>query len=223
MGNGRGRRSTLGCARPTHASICLNLHILITPSDFLLDDICRYPPRIRRLGAGLLVSRHARYIHLTCQRRSLDDYQSRYSKRPRVCLCLGVRSRSCHLVRNLVTRKPTTDTDTRTFSPFSLRFWDLCRSVSPRIPDDSNLQNTTWKMCLMSFSTGKPHPLASRPTLELMVAGAPGYNLHYNVSNAEVIGDYTLCWVRDLHTLSYTLSAIYLIAWKEGRVTEVRL
>jgi hypothetical protein len=166
MGNGRGRRSTLGCARPTHASICLNLHILITPSDFLFWTIfCRYPPVIRRLGAGLLVSRHARYIHLTCQRRSLDDFQSRYSQRPRVCLCLGVRSRSCHLVRNLVTRKPTTDTDTRTFSPFSLRFWDLCRSVSPRIPDDSNLQNTTWKMCLMSFSTGKPHPLASRPTL----------------------------------------------------------
>jgi len=45
----------------------------------------------------------------------------------------------------------------------------------------------------MWFSTGKPHPLASRPTLELTVPGASVYN----VSDAEVIGDYILYWVGD--------------------------
>jgi hypothetical protein len=74
----------------------------------------------------------------------------------------------------------------------------------------------------MLFSTGKPHPLASRPTLELTVAGESAFNL----SDTEVIGDYILYWVgarRFSRRNESKLCTIYLIAWKEGWVTEVRL
>ncbi|KAI0298783.1 hypothetical protein B0F90DRAFT_1731051 [Multifurca ochricompacta] len=73
----------------------------------------------------------------------------------------------------------------------------------------------------MGFSTGKPHPLASRPTLEVTVAGASAYNL----SDTEVIGDYILYWVGGpifSHAHEGTLCNIYLIAWKEGWVSELR-
>jgi hypothetical protein len=72
----------------------------------------------------------------------------------------------------------------------------------------------------MDFKTGKPHPLASRPSLEVTVAGASAYNL----SDTEVIGDYILYWVGNpmpSHTNESTLSTIYLVAWKEGWVSEV--
>jgi len=74
----------------------------------------------------------------------------------------------------------------------------------------------------MWFSTGKPHPLALQPTLEISVAGASAYN----VSDTEVIGDYILYWVGDPMVTRQnegTLCTIYLVAWKEGWVKEVRL
>jgi hypothetical protein len=64
--------------------------------------------------------------------------------------------------------------------------------------------------------------LASRPTIEITVAGASAYN----VSDTEVIGDYILYWVGDpmvTQRSEGTLCTIYLIAWKEGWVAEVRL
>ena len=73
----------------------------------------------------------------------------------------------------------------------------------------------------MWFSTGSPHPLASRPTLEFTAAGASAYNL----SDTEVIGDYILYWVgAPLITRAHdgSLCTIYLVAWKEGWVKEVR-
>jgi hypothetical protein len=73
----------------------------------------------------------------------------------------------------------------------------------------------------MDFNTGKPHPLASQPSLEVTVAGASAYNL----SDTEVIGDYILYWVGSPvfshHANEGTLSNIYLVAWKEGWVSEV--
>jgi hypothetical protein len=73
----------------------------------------------------------------------------------------------------------------------------------------------------MWFSTGKPHPLASKPTLEMTVTGEAAHNL----SDTEVIGDYILYWVgapmySEFH--EGTLCSIYLVAWKEGWVSEVR-
>jgi len=63
--------------------------------------------------------------------------------------------------------------------------------------------------------------LASRPTLDISVAGASAYN----VSDTEVIGDYILYWVGDPMVTRQnegTLCTIYLVAWKEGWVKEVR-
>ena len=74
----------------------------------------------------------------------------------------------------------------------------------------------------MWFSTGKPHPLASEPKLEISVTGAAAHNL----SDTEVIGDYILYWVgAPMYARSHegTLCSIYLVAWKEGWVSEVRL
>ena len=74
----------------------------------------------------------------------------------------------------------------------------------------------------MWFGTGEPHSLASRPTLEVSVSRAAAGNL----SEAMVIGDYILYWVgapiiSATHEGS-TLCTIYLVAWKEGWVSEVR-
>jgi hypothetical protein len=74
----------------------------------------------------------------------------------------------------------------------------------------------------MWFSTGEPHPLASEPKFEISVTGAAAHNL----SDTEVIGDYILYWVgAPMYSRAHegTLCTIYLVAWKEGWVSEVRL
>ena len=74
----------------------------------------------------------------------------------------------------------------------------------------------------MWFSTGKPHPLASEPKLEISVTGAAAHNL----SDTEVIGEYILYWVgAPMYSRTHegTLCSIYLVAWKEGWVSEVSL
>jgi hypothetical protein len=71
----------------------------------------------------------------------------------------------------------------------------------------------------LCFSTGKPHPLASQPNLEVPGSGVFGDGLL-------VIGDYILYRVgvpRDLPVHIDALCGIYLVAWKEGWVSEVRL
>jgi hypothetical protein len=73
----------------------------------------------------------------------------------------------------------------------------------------------------MWFNTGEPHPLASRLKLEFTVSRAAAHNL----SEAIVIGDYILyCVGASTFSETYektTLCNIYLIAWKEGWVSEV--
>ena len=73
----------------------------------------------------------------------------------------------------------------------------------------------------MWFNTGGPHPLASRSKLEVNVSRAAVHNL----SEVMVIGDYILYWVgapvfAETHE-NATLCNIYLVAWKEGWVSEV--
>ena len=72
----------------------------------------------------------------------------------------------------------------------------------------------------LQFSTGEPHPLASRPKLEISVSSSAAHNL----SEATVIGDYIVYWVGAPHgNVVGSLCGIYLAAWKEGWTTEVRL
>ncbi|KAH9963629.1 hypothetical protein BC827DRAFT_1266400 [Russula dissimulans] len=98
---------------------------------------------------------------------------------------------------------------------------ELDLAVAISAPETPDRRRTTLKISPMWFSTGKPHPLASRPTLEFTVAGASAYNL----SDTEVIGDYILYWVgAPLMTRPHdgSLCTIYLVAWKEGWVKELR-
>ena len=81
-------------------------------------------------------------------------------------------------------------------------------------------KTTTVTISLLQFGTGEPHPLASQPRLEVSISGAAAYNL----SDTIVIGDYVLYWVGAPHdNVRGSLCGIYLIAWKEGWVSEVRL
>lgn len=73
----------------------------------------------------------------------------------------------------------------------------------------------------MWFNIGEPHPLAFRSKLKVIVSRAAALNL----SDAVVIGDYILYYVEapissDTHETT-TLCTIYLVAWKEGWVSEV--
>lgn len=86
----------------------------------------------------------------------------------------------------------------------------------------SDHQNITVTINPMWFNTGEPHPLASRLKLEVTVSHAAVHNL----SEAIVIGDYILYWVgasifSDIYQKT-TLCNIYLVAWKEGWVSELR-
>ena len=91
-----------------------------------------------------------------------------------------------------------------------------------RAPTFIDRRRITLTISPMWFSTGKPHPLASEPKLEISVTGAAAHNL----SDTEVIGDYILYWVgAPMYSRTHegTLCSIYLVAWKEGWVSEVRL
>jgi len=195
---------------------------------FLWTVLCRHPRGIRQVGR-LLVSRHARYALIAAhRRRALDDHQGRYAQRPRVCICLGAGSRSSHLVRKpLAFSRPLARLLTQCLFLFPSLLFSCGIYTQPvvppnRAPDMPDRRRTTLKICPMWFSTGKPHPLASQPTLDISVAGASAYN----VSDTEVIGDYILYWVGDPMVTRQnegTLCTIYLVAWKEGWVKEVRL
>ena len=81
--------------------------------------------------------------------------------------------------------------------------------------------NTTVTISPMLFNTGKPHPLASRSIMKVIVSRAAALNL----SEAMVIGDYVLYWVgvpsfSEIHDKT-TLCDIYLVAWKEGWISKV--
>ena len=140
----------------------------------------------------------------------MDDHRNQYPERPRVRLCLGTRSCRRHLVRKIA----------GPLSFFSNR--DFAQSASHRAPTIIDSQRTTVTISPMWFSTGKPHPLASETKLEISVTGAAAHNL----SDTEVIGDYILYWVgAPMYSRTHegSLCSIYLIAWKEGWVSEVRL
>jgi len=95
-------------------------------------------------------------------------------------------------------------------------------SVAFSAPVLSDHRNVTVTISPMWLNTGKPHPLASRLKLEVTVSRAAVHNL----SEAVVIGDYIVYWVgasifSETHEKT-TLCSIYLVAWKEGWVSELR-
>lgn len=72
----------------------------------------------------------------------------------------------------------------------------------------------------LQFSTGEPHPLAPKHKLEVSVSRLAALNL----SHITVIGDYILyCAGASLDNAHGLLCGIYLVAWREGWISRVRL
>jgi hypothetical protein len=73
----------------------------------------------------------------------------------------------------------------------------------------------------LRFRDGTPHPCAKVPTMRIRVPSASRFYL----TQAEVLGDYLLLWtgpaVHDRE--DFSLSRLYLIAWKQGSVTLVSI
>jgi hypothetical protein len=101
---------------------------------------------------------------------------------------------------------------------FSLSHGGFTQSALHRAPVLSDYQNITVTISPMWFYTGEPHPLASRLKLEVAVSRAAALNLSY----ATVIGDYILyCVGASEFSEIHGLCNIYLVAWKEGYISEV--
>src|SRR6266436_3901548 len=86
-----------------------------------------------------------------------------------------------------------------------------------RTPVSNDHQNRTVMISPLWINTGEPHPLASRSKLETIVSDAALRNL----SDAMVLGDYVLYWVGASISETHTLCNIYLVAWKEGWISNV--
>jgi hypothetical protein len=97
---------------------------------------------------------------------------------------------------------------------------DFDRFLSRRAPTYAKYPKTTVTIRPLQFSTGEPHPLASQHKLEVSISGSGAHIL----SETTVIGDYILYWVGAPHDIVLgSLCGIYLVAWKEGWVSKVRL
>jgi hypothetical protein len=68
----------------------------------------------------------------------------------------------------------------------------------------------------LRFRDGTPHPCAKVPAMRLCVEGATVF--HW--TQAQVLGDYLLLWVGP-GQVDYSLSKLYLVAWKTGSITLV--
>jgi len=69
----------------------------------------------------------------------------------------------------------------------------------------------------LRFRDGTPHPCAKVPAIRLSVTGATVF--HW--TQAQVLGDYLLLWIGP-GRVDYSLSKLYLVAWKTGSITLLR-
>jgi hypothetical protein len=70
----------------------------------------------------------------------------------------------------------------------------------------------------LRFRDGTPHPCAKVPTMRFSVMSAP---MAY-MMQAQVLGDYLLLWFGPGDD-NYSVSKLYLIAWKQGSITLVSI
>ena len=68
----------------------------------------------------------------------------------------------------------------------------------------------------LRFRDGTPHPCAKVPAMRLCVKGAGVFYL----TKAQVLGDYLLLWIGP-GQVDYSVTMLYLIAWKTGSITLV--
>lgn len=93
------------------------------------------------------------------------------------------------------------------------------RIVLRSVPTYIDELNVSVAISPLQFSTGEPHPLASQPKLEISLHDPSTFDL--SMMDMTVIGDYALYWIAD--RVESSLRCIYLVAWKEGWISEVRL
>jgi hypothetical protein len=103
----------------------------------------------------------------------------------------------------------------------------ICGAHSvPKIEDEyreeegeKRRKRTTTHLVLrpLRFRDGTPHPCARVPAMRLSVQGATVF--HW--TQAQVLGDYLLLWIGPGRA-DYSLSKLYLVAWKTGSITLVR-
>src|SRR6267154_5337568 len=68
----------------------------------------------------------------------------------------------------------------------------------------------------LRFRDGTPHPCAKVPAMRLCVKGATVFRW----TQAQVLGDYLLLFIGP-GQIDYSLSMLYLVAWKTGSITLV--
>ncbi|KAI0271301.1 hypothetical protein BC834DRAFT_435730 [Gloeopeniophorella convolvens] len=70
----------------------------------------------------------------------------------------------------------------------------------------------------LRFRDGMQHPCAKAAVMEITVSGASAHNM----AQTQVLGDFLLLWIGGPSEEDYSLCKVFLIAWKEGRVTLLR-
>ena len=108
------------------------------------------------------------------------------------------------------------------FRPF-LSFWDTKQYSTAKIErqdheDEERRTRTHLAVRPLRFRDGTPHPCAKVPTIRFSLTSASAVC----ISQAQVLGDYILLWVWPGED-DYSLSKLYLIAWKHGSITLVSI
>ena len=108
------------------------------------------------------------------------------------------------------------------FRPF-LSFWDTKQYSTAKIErqdheDEERRTRTHLAVRPLRFLDGTPHPCAKVPTIRFSLTSASAVC----ISQAQVLGDYILLWVWPGED-DYSLSKLYLIAWKHGSITLVSI
>ena len=101
----------------------------------------------------------------------MGDNQDRYAQRPRFYICLGAGSLNSYLVRGPISCFFTRCLFLFSSLLFSCGVHTQLVVLPDRAPNMPDRRRTMLKICQLIcpawFSAGLPHPLASRPTLEI--------------------------------------------------------
>lgn len=77
---------------------------------------------------------------------------------------------------------------------------------------------TILQLQLLSFSTGRPHPLAKQPVIFLTTKSLPLGNPTVLI---EVVGDFVILMVAFLEEWNENENMFFLVRWKEGEAHSV--
>ncbi len=98
--------------------------------------------------------------------------------------------------------------------------WDSIAKIEEHSQEKYERRTLTTHLVLrpLRFRDGTPHPCTKAPAMRLRVTGATAFLW----TQAQVLGDYLLLWIGP-GEVDFSLSKLYLIAWKTGSITLVSL